>query len=364
MQSKIYGKTVSSILKTSFNNILVAPLNWGLGHATRCIPIIKELEKNGFNPIIASDGNALALLKKEFPHLLMLELPSYHIEYSKKGRNLKWNLLINSPKTCLAVLKEKKVTSKWVKEYQLSGIISDNRLGVYSKKIPSVYITHQINVLSGKTTWLSTKLHRYFIKKFTECWIPDNKYYFNLSGILGHVKKTAVKPKYIGILSRFEKQNLPIKYDLMVLLSGAEPQRTLLEEKLITELKNYEAPTIFIRGKVELEQKIKIEKNITFYNFMQTEALEKTINESEMVLCRSGYSTLMDLCKLEKKAFLIPTPGQYEQEYLAKKMKTRGFVPTSSQDDFKLDDLLKINLYSGLPKMDSQVDWKELFDLF
>jgi len=130
LQSKIYGKTVTSILKTSFNNILVAPLNWGLGHATRCIPIIKELEKNGFNPIIASDGNALALLKKEFPHLLMLELPSYHIEYSKKGRNLKWNLLINSPKTCLAVLKEKKVTSKWVKEYQLSGIISDNRLGV------------------------------------------------------------------------------------------------------------------------------------------------------------------------------------------------------------------------------------------
>ena len=351
-------------MNNSFKNILVAPLNWGLGHATRCIPIIKELEKNGFNPIIASDGMALELLKKEFPNLLALELPSYHIEYSRKGRNLKWNLLKNSPKTCLAVLNEKKIVSKWVTKYSLSGIISDNRLGVYSKKVPSVYITHQLNVLSGKTTWISCKLHQLFIKKYTECWIPDSKYYVNLSGVMGHLKKTSLKLKYIGILSRFEKQNLPTKYDVMVLLSGPEPQRTLLEEKLIAELKDYKAQTIFIKGKVEDEQKIDVIQNITFYNFMQTEQLQQTFNESEIVLCRSGYSTIMDLCKLEKKAFFIPTPGQFEQEYLAKKLKKSGYVPSSKQDDFQKDDLLKITFYRGLPKMDSEIDWKELFSLF
>ncbi len=351
-------------MNNSFKNILVAPLNWGLGHATRCIPIIKELEKNGFNPIIASDGMALEFLKKEFPNLLALELPSYHIEYSRKGRNLKWNLLKNSPKTCFAVLNEKKIVSKWVTKYSLSGIISDNRLGVYSKKIPSVYITHQLNVLSGKTTWISCKLHQLFIKKYTECWVPDSKYYVNLSGVMGHLKKTSLKLKYIGILSRFEKQNLPTKYDLMVLLSGPEPQRTLLEEKLIAELKGYKTQTIFIKGKVEDEQKIDVIQNITFYNFMQTEQLQQTFNESEIVLCRSGYSTIMDLCKLEKKAFFIPTPGQFEQEYLAKKLKKSGYVPSSKQDDFQKDDLLKITFYRGLPKMDFEIDWKELFSLF
>ena len=261
-------------------------------------------------------------------------------------------------------MNEKKIVSKWVTKYSLSGIISDNRLGVYSKKVPSVYITHQLNVLSGKTTWISCKLHQLFIKKYTECWIPDSKYYVNLSGVMGHLKKTSLKLKYIGILSRFEKQNLPTKYDVMVLLSGPEPQRTLLEEKLIAELKGYKAQTIFIKGKVEDEQKIEVIQNITFYNFMQTEQLQQTFNESEIVLCRSGYSTIMDLCKLEKKAFFIPTPGQFEQQYLAKKLKKSGFVPSSKQHDFQKDDLLKITFYRGLPKMDSEIDWKELFSLF
>ena len=149
-------------------NILVAPLNWGLGHATRCIPIINALLENGFNPILASDGSALALLRKEFPQLTSLELPSYNIEYAKKGENFKWKLIKNSPKTIGAILTEKAQIKKWVVEYDLQGIISDNRLGVYSKKVPSVFITHQLIVLSGKTTWISSKLHQFFIAKFNE----------------------------------------------------------------------------------------------------------------------------------------------------------------------------------------------------
>mgnify|MGYP003439295161 CR=1 FL=1 len=216
-------------------NILVAPLNWGLGHATRCIPIIKELINNGYTPILASDGVALSLLKKEFPDLLALELPSYNIEYAKKGKNFKWKLLQNSPNTINAILSEKKLIKKWVSEYDLSGIISDNRLGVYSKKVPSVFITHQIRVMSGKTTWISSKIHQKLIKKYTECWVPDVEGFPNLSGKLGHVKKFNGNLKYIGVLSRLEKEIVPELYDLMVIISGPEPQRTLLEEKLIIE---------------------------------------------------------------------------------------------------------------------------------
>ena len=345
-------------------NILVAPLNWGLGHATRCIPIIKALIESGFRPIIASDGAALALLKKEFPELLALELPSYQIEYAKKASNFKWKILKNSPKTIKAIYDEKKILKKWVTEFALYGIISDNRLGIYNKKVPSVFITHQLTVLSGKTTWISSKIHHYFIKKYNECWIPDIESIPNLSGKLGHLKNFDLNLRYIGVLSRLKKQEIPTVYKLMVLLSGPEPQRTLLEDKLIDELENYTEKVVFIKGKIEPTQKTWEDKNITFYNYMQSKQLEKTINESELVLCRSGYTTVLDLVKLQKKAFFIPTPGQFEQEYLAKKFKKQGLVPTAKQEKFKLDDLNQISLYQGLPKIESDIDWKQLFLIF
>ena len=345
-------------------NILVAPLNWGLGHATRCIPIINTLIESGFRPIIASDGAALALLKKEFPELLALELPSYQIEYAKKASNFKWKILKNSPKTIKAIYDEKKILKKWVTEFALYGIISDNRLGIYNKKVPSVFITHQLTVLSGKTTWISSKIHHYFIKKYNECWIPDVESIPNLSGKLGHLKNSDLNLRYIGVLSRLKKQEIPTVYKLMVLLSGPEPQRTLLEDKLIDELENYTEKVVFIKGKIEPTQKTWEDKNITFYNYMQSKQLEKTINESELVLCRSGYTTVLDLVKLQKKAFFIPTPGQFEQEYLAIKFKKQGLVPTAKQEKFKLDDLNQISLYQGLPKIESHIDWKQLFLIF
>jgi len=345
-------------------NILVAPLNWGLGHATRCIPVINALIENGFTPILASDGVALALLKKEFPHLVALELPSYNIEYAKKGANFKWKLVKNSPRALKAMFDEKKLVQKWIIEYQLSGIISDNRLGVHSKKVPSVFITHQLTVLSGTTTWFSSKMHEYYIRKFDECWVPDTNDSINLTGKLGHLQKTSLNLKYIGVLSRLQKLDLPIVYNLMIILSGPEPQRTMLEEKLIAELHYYKGSVVFIKGKIESEQSVAIKNNITFYNFMQTEQLEKTFNESEMVLCRSGYTTIMDLVKLEKKAFFIPTPGQFEQEFLASKYYKEGLLPMATQEKFKMDAVYAVDLYNGFPKIKSNANWRELFTLF
>jgi uncharacterized protein (TIGR00661 family) len=351
-------------LKNSTKNILVAPLNWGLGHATRCIPIIRELEKNGFTPILASDGVALQILQKEFPHLQSLTLPSYEIEYSKNGSDFKWKLIKNSPKMIDAIFTEKKMVKKWITEYNLNGIISDNRLGVYSKKVSSVFITHQLNVLSGKTTWISSKLHQHFIKKFTECWIPDIERMPNLTGKLGHLKKNNLNFTYIGPLSRLERKNLPIKYDLMVVLSGPEPQRTLLEEKLKKEVLQFQGNVIFIKGIIEPEQKIQQEGKVTYYNFMLSNEIETAFNESALVLCRSGYTTVMDLAKLGKKAFFIPTPGQFEQEYLAKRFKRNGFAPFAKQENFEISDLKDAKLYQGLPQLKKEIHWKQLFILF
>lgn len=359
-----YKRVIKNKLKNHKPKILVAPLNWGLGHATRCIPIIRQLLDHGFEPIIASDGVALQLLQKEFPELMFLKLPSYKIEYAKNGVFFKWKMIKNSPKIMEAIYKEKKLVKKWIKEYGLVGVISDNRLGVYSNKVPSVFITHQLNVMTGNTSWITSKMHQYIIKKFDECWVPDIAEKPNLSGKLGHLKKPFLKTTYIGPLSRFEKQELPKRYDLMVVLSGPEPQRTILEKHLRKELLRYKGEVVFVCGKIESEQSVEIKGHVTYYNFMTSKELEKTFNESEIVLSRSGYTTVMDLAMLEKKAFFIPTPGQYEQEYLARKYKKEGLIPFAKQDEFSIENLNETHVYKGLPRRHVDTYWKKLLLLF
>ena len=351
-------------LNSPSKTILVAPLNWGLGHATRCIPIIKALQDNNFIPIIASDGIALDLLKKEFPYLKFLELPSYQIEYAKNGKYFKWKLLKNCPKMIEAILEEKKLVKKWVKKYEIDGIISDNRLGVFSKKVPSVFITHQLNVMTGNTTWLSSILHQNIIRKYAECWIPDSANTPNLAGELSHLKNHDLNIRYIGPLSRMHYKKTDKKHDLMILLSGPEPQRGLLEEKLKKEIVHYNGNILFIKGIIEKEQKKEQTENVTFYNFMHSRQLEQALNESDIILCRSGYTSIMDLAKLNKKAFFIPTPGQYEQLYLAKKLKKESLVPFTTQDDFCIENLSEIDNYKGLSEIKSDINWSEIFNVF
>lgn len=344
--------------------ILVAPLNWGLGHASRCIPIIYALKENNFTPIIASDGASLQLLKKEFPNEIFETLPDYNIQYSERGEDFKFKIFKQLPKLFFAIRKEKKIIQKIIRKHNISGIISDNRMGIYSSKIPSVYITHQVNVLSGNTSWISSKFHQYFIKKFKECWVPDASESLNLSGRLSHENAKLNNIKFIGPLTRFKKRNLPKKNNLIVVLSGPEPQRTLLEEKLLVELSEFNGSILFVKGLVENGQKITTQKHITFYNYMEADELEIAIQESEYVICRSGYSSIMDLAFLGAKTFLIPTPGQFEQEYLAKKLKKEGSVPSCPQHKFTLDKLQKIDIYTGFRTYNFNQDWSELFACF
>ena len=301
--------------------IIIAPLNWGLGHATRCVPIIKELQKSNFTPVIASDGTALQFLIKEFPSLEFFELPSYKISY---GRNLKWSLIRKIPTIVRAVHKERLLIQEYIHQNpDVVGIISDNRFGCYYTKIPSVYITHQLNVLSGFLTPVTSFFHRRVIRKYNECWIPDeeNSLY---SGKLSRSSKN-LNQKYIGVLSRFKKQELPQDIDVLILLSGPEPNRTQLEIKLTSIFKTSSKKVYLIQGIVEKTQKTTKENQLTIVNFMLTKQLEHTLNLSKMVICRAGYSSVLDLVSLRKKALLIPTKFQNEQEYLAKYLQQKGY---------------------------------------
>lgn len=339
--------------------VIVAPLNWGLGHASRCVPIINSLLKHNYVPILASKGNALAFLRKEFPSLERIELPSYHIKY---GKNLKLNLLFQAPKIWKAVQKERVIIDTFINENKdVVGIISDNRFGVRSDKVPSVYITHQLNVLSGVSTFLTSKIHQNIIKKFDECWIPDTKN-SQFSGKLS-VTNTVKNIKYIGVLSRFKKENLPKLNDILVILSGPEPNRTLLEEKLKKTFSNSDKNIVLIQGKVEKRQKISEEENITIYNFMLSDELQNTICSSEIIICRSGYSSIMDLAVLDKKAFFIPTKNQSEQEYLATSLSEKKIVPFCFEEDFTLKKLAEIENYTGLKSAETNLN-SGLFSLF
>lgn len=305
----------------------------------------------------------MVLLKKEFPTLKSYRLPSYKIKYAKKGKNLKFKLLISFPSAFFAVQKEKRIVQKIIEKENLAGIISDNRFGVYHDKIPSVYITHQVNVLSGKTTTITSKIHQKIIRKFSECWIPDIDSNKNLSGILGHSIKSSFPIKYIGPINRLNYHNLDKKYDILVLLSGPEPQRSMLETKLMDELKVTKQKVLFVRGIFSNSTLKSKNKNIIFKNYLLTLDLELAMNESELIISRSGYSTIMDLAKLGKKAFFIPTPGQYEQEYLATKFMNNGIAPFSNQEDFCIEKLNRVQTYSGFKRIKSEIQL-ELFELF
>ena len=344
--------------------ILVAPLNWGLGHAARCIPIINALIENDFEPVLASDGQALELLKKEFPHLKTFELPSYNVTYSTKGKGFKAKIIRNSPQILKAISEENDRTGELVSELGISGIISDNRLGVRHSTVPSIIITHQLKVFSGKTTWISSRLHQLYIRKFDRCWVPDLAGDHNLSGELGHLDRYPIPTEHIGVLSRFEPKEMTKKYDLAAILSGPEPQRSMLEENLRESLKGYRGKAVMVQGRITHKQEQFVEGNLTIYNYMTSEGLDSLINESQVILSRSGYTTIMDLSKLQKKAFFIPTPGQYEQEYLATRLDNQGIIPSCSQSEFTLDQLKRLDDYSGFRSLKNGNCFEELFRPF
>jgi len=319
-------------------NILIAPLNWGLGHATRCIPIIKDLQQQGHRIIIASDGGALKLLQDEFPELEFENLPAYRITYAQHSWLNRWHLLKQVPHIIRTMKQERQITDDLVKRYQLDLIISDNRFGVFSKEVKSIYITHQLKVLSGWTTKLTTWIHAKIYNRYNEIWVPDVAGKPNLSGKLGHDSKmNRKKIKYIGILSRMKPKILPKKYDILAILSGPEPQRSQLENILLEKFQTLNLKIVLVRGVIDNKKDVEYQHNITIFNYRTGKELEQLINQSDVIVCRSGYTSVMDMAVMRKKILMIPTPGQYEQQYLARHLAENFQIKILRQEKIILD---------------------------
>lgn len=328
--------------------ILVAALNWGIGHATRDIPIIDRLLRSGNEVILASDGDALQVWKRTYPQLQTIELPSWNIKYPKKG-SFVLKIASRTPYILKAIRKERQLIDRIIKEYHIDGLISDNRFGVYSKKVPSIFITHQVSLLLGKSmTWaepLLNAFNHYQIKKFDQVWIPDYQDSPNLSGQLSHKHKPNKHTTYIGPISRFMDSwdgTFPaINNDIAIVLSGVEPQRSMLEQTLIEQLKPTNLQVILVQGKSNENKREVMRKGFEIHSFMDSEELIQTFLRSKYIICRSGYSTILDLAVLKQTALMIPTPGQTEQEYLAKWMSEGNLIASQHQDDLDINKAMK-----------------------
>jgi uncharacterized protein (TIGR00661 family) len=325
--------------------VLVAPLDWGLGHATRSVPVINGLIKHGCEVIIAAEGAGRILLEKEFPGLRFLQLRGYRIHYSNRRFWMPVTLFIQLPKIILSIYHEHLWLKKAVKEHSIDAVISDNRMGLYHSSVPCVYITHQLKIKTGGrfTEWLARKIHYRFIDKYNECWVPDAAGEINLAGELSHpVHLPKVPVKYLGPLSRFEKTDAGIKYDLLIILSGPEPQRTVFEKIIIKDLENYSGRVLLVRGLLENADTLKpLSLSVEIQDHLSASEMRQAILESEIIISRSGYSTVMDMVKLQKKAILVPTPGQTEQEYLADYLLNQEIFFCVAQEKFSLAEALK-----------------------
>ncbi|MCX6272444.1 MAG: glycosyltransferase [Bacteroidetes bacterium] len=345
--------------------IFLAPLDWGLGHATRCIPLINSLLDCKMEVILGLSGSAGQLLQTEFSSLLSIPLPSYRVSYGGKG--LPAGAIIRQIPSILGVIREEhRLLNEIIDQYQIDAVISDNRYGLWHQEIPCAIITHQLSVrlpwLHDLFGFMLRHFHYSFIRKFDACWIPDLPGQGNLSGALSHGIPLPSNTRYLGPLSRFASGH-PIQTTneqeetLLAILSGPEPGRSLLEEILRPVLLASGKKAVMVLGTPEKHRQPEVTGQLTIYPFLSSDELQKVITESTVIICRSGYSTIMDLAATGKKAILIPTPGQTEQEYLARYHYKAGNYYFEPEKVFNLERALSnYHNFNGL-KISFHPDW-------
>ena len=349
-------------MENQYSKILIAPLDWGLGHAARCIPLINMFLSQGKEIAIASSGGALAMLKAEFPNLNFFELPPYDVHYQYDSMAL--NMMLQLPKMRAAMLKENRALNGILMEFDADLIISDNRYGVHHPEVASVFIGHQLAIqLPAKVSLfskLSLKWHEHMLKPFDQIWVPDFDANPNLSGILSHGVKMKNKPFFIGPLSRFKhddtvEEDLP----LLVMISGQEPRRTQFEKQIIEQLSGWKEEMVLLRGlPAEKKEFVSPYSNLKIYNHLPSAQLEQLLRRAQRVVCRSGYSSVMDFAALHKRALYIPTSGQTEQEYLAAYLSKSGnALYTVEAATNLLDKLNQLDMIFPLKLENNRLDY-------
>jgi hypothetical protein len=339
---------------------LICPLDWGLGHASRIIPLIRQYIGNNYRVVIGGSGKSIELLRTLFPSLSFIGIPAPSIRYSKDSRFLLLKLFLDLPVLITSVFREHFFIRKLIGKIYFDRIISDNRYGLFSKKVHSVLITHQISpVLPSYIRWMEFPLYliiRRLIMNFNECLIPDfNDPLLNLSGKLSHRFALPENTRFVGVLSRFNKELvvdslIPFeKYELVMIASGPEPQLTLFCQLLVQQVKKLQCKAILITGLCQNKDiyQSHAPATLTIVPHLEPDHFLATLLHAGIIVCRAGYSNIMDLTAIGRSAVLVPTPGQPEQEYLAEYLTDNGLFKTTSQESLDLGRILNQESFNG-----------------
>lgn len=339
--------------------VFISPLNWGLGHSTRDIPIINELLSHGHEVTIGTSGNALALLKRECPECNFILFKDYPAPYSA-SRFFLPKFVASIPILLRALARERKKLDQILADNKFDLIISDNRMGVYSNRIPSYFITHQLRFSLPSYLYpfemLTIPVNSFFHIKYDGVIVPDvapngN----NLSGKLcrSNLDATNQRVYYAGILTSAKKKQVDEDLDFLIIVSGPEPQRTKLEEIILKQVQKLPGEKVVLLGSPQKERHEKLDEHTTVHSYISTEEKADLMNRSRFMIARSGYTTMMEIAELDKKHGLFtPTPGQTEQEYLSRYYARQGWFLSRSQYRIKLpEDTHAAMQYRGFPQM-------------
>jgi uncharacterized protein (TIGR00661 family) len=320
--------------------ILISPLNWGLGHASRLIPLIRSYRSRGYKIFLGGNGPSLEMLMKEFPDLEIVSIPFTEIKYSP-GINQIVHFIFALYRYSFALRREHKILNTIIREKKIDVVISDNRLGLYTKKAKCIILTHQVWLQMPKG-WnllriMANHVNHLFIRKFDECWIVDTDKPPNLAGELSHPPLEGITVRYIGPISRFAGNKVASagKIEILIILGGPEPQRSILEKILIQQISETTYHAVIAAGTFNSQVEA-MPPNILYIPFADSKQLAELIQNAEIIICRSGYSSIIDLVALDHSAILIPTPGQPEQEYLGEYLSARRYFLNYRQSEFDL----------------------------
>lgn len=343
--------TESPIYQLQATKVLVCPLDWGLGHATRCIPIIRILTSRGIKVVVACSPQLKPLFINEVPELELDTFEGARIRYSRSS-HLVPRLLADLPLLLLWYFRERRITKTLVTRHKADCIISDNRYGVRQGGIKNILITHQLApIMPRLLKWaepIAAWVFQTVIKSFDECWVPDLPMPDSLAGLLVHRYPLPYNVRFIGPQSRFTDCDKPDifrseyqqestsanEYELLGIVSGPEPQRSILLDIMIRQFSTYSGKSLILTGRPEqgAPKIVKTDQGPDLAPHLETAQLKALLTRTPYIVCRSGYSTIMDLYYLGRSAIIIPTPGQTEQEYLSQYHSSRHLA--ISQDEF------------------------------
>jgi len=326
------------IILSIFNKhmkILFGVFDWGLGHATRDIPLIEELLKEKNRVDIISTGWALKLLKVHFKgRCRYFDVPSITSPYQGRTSIFLFNFISIIPQMLVSLRKIRKLSRRIIKEGGYDKIVSDCRYDVHDQKDNSYLINHQLRFKSVFFTEIFTDLWlAYIMKPYGKILVPDFPGE-GLTGRLSHglpfVDKNRIE--YLGILSAMKRKNVKKDIDYFISLSGPEPQRTMLEKQILQKADMLHGKIILAGGNPDAEHSF-VSNKVKFHSFLSPRQQEDCMNRAKFLIIRSGYTTIMELCELGiKSALLIPAPGQTEQEYLADLYERRGYFHHQHQN--------------------------------